>query len=226
MKNYTDSEFFDCPFRGVTSVLNAIFGNKFENSGIPEHVLKMAGERGTAVHKYIEDWLNWYDRPFKKADLDEPHLGLEYAIYETVWKEWLDEKIDWDIRPLYTEQKIINKKLGIKGIIDCVAVVNEKICMIDWKTSSNLDEWSTNCQLQLYYMMLLKGNKEEREIAKQIQELRCLNLTKTGYRWFKFDINKNISNSILKLWDIHFKEIAEAEKLKEKEKPTKGVLIL
>ena len=31
MKHYTDSEFFDSPFRGVTSVLNAIFGNKFEN---------------------------------------------------------------------------------------------------------------------------------------------------------------------------------------------------
>lgn len=48
MKSYSDSEFFNCPFRGVTSVLNAIFGNKFENSGIPEHILKMAGERGTA----------------------------------------------------------------------------------------------------------------------------------------------------------------------------------
>ena len=78
MRNYTDTEFFDAHFRGVTSVLNAIFGNKFENSGISEHVLKVAGERGTAVHKYIENWLNWYNRPFKKIDSDptEPHLGL------------------------------------------------------------------------------------------------------------------------------------------------------
>lgn len=45
MKNYSDEQFFDCPFRGVTSVLNAIFGNKFENSGIPEHILRAAGER-------------------------------------------------------------------------------------------------------------------------------------------------------------------------------------
>lgn len=48
MRNYTDSQFFDSPFRGVTSVLNTIFGNKFENSDIPEHILKAAGERGTA----------------------------------------------------------------------------------------------------------------------------------------------------------------------------------
>ena len=226
MKNYSDSQFFDAPFRGVTSVLNAIFGNKFENSGIPEHVLKMAGERGTACHKYIEDWLNWYDKPFKKEDDYEPHLGLEYAVYETVWKEWLDERINWHIKPLYTEQKIINKKLGVKGIIDCIAVVNDKVCMIDWKTSSNLDEWSTNCQLQLYYMMLLKGNKEEKEIAKKIDELRCLSLTKTGYRWFKFDIDKKIGNSILELWNKHFREVAEMEKVKERTRLSRGPVIL
>lgn len=48
MKDYSDSEFFNCPLRGVTSILNAIFGNKFENSGIPEHILIAAGKRGTA----------------------------------------------------------------------------------------------------------------------------------------------------------------------------------
>lgn len=225
MKDYSDEQFFDAPFRGVTSVLNAIFGNKFENSGIPEHVLKMAGERGTAVHKYIEDWLNWYESP-KKTDSDptEPHLGLEYAIYETVWKEWLNDRIHWEIKPLYTEQKVINKKLGIKGIIDCIALIEGKICMIDWKTSSNLDEWITNCQLQLYYMMLLKGNKEEKEIAKKIDELRCLSLTKTGYRWFKFEIDKKLGNSILELWNKHYREIAEAEK--QKTKVSKGTLVL
>ena len=214
MKKYSDEEFFNCPLRGVTSVLNAIFGNKFENSEIPEHILKAAGERGTAVHKYIEDWLNWYDKPFKKEDEHEPHLGLEYAVYETIWKEWLDERIKYDIKPLHTEQRIINKKLGVKGIIDCIALVNGKICIIDWKTSSNLDEWSTECQLQLYYMMLAKGSKSQRELAKQIEELRCLSLTKRGHRWFKFEIDKQLGNALLKLWNKHFREIAEAEKAK------------
>ena len=200
------------------------FGNKFEKMDIPDYVLKAAGERGTAVHKYIEDWLNWYNHPLKGSDEDEPHLGLEYAVYETVFKEWLDERIEWDIHPLYTEQKIINKKLGVKGIIDCIATVNGKVCLIDWKTSSNLDEWSTNCQLQLYYMMLLKGNKEEKAIAKQIEELRCLSLTKTGYRWFKFDIDKKLGEAILKLWNTHFRAIAEAEKAKEKAKS--GTVVL
>lgn len=228
MKNYTDEQFFDSPFRGVTSVLNTIFGNKFENSGIPEHVLKAAGERGTAVHKYIEDWLNWYKACDYKGGVGEPHLGLEYAIYETNFKEWLYDRIDYDIQPMYTEQKVINSKLGIKGIIDCIAVVNGKVCMIDWKTSSNLDEWSTNCQLQLYYMMLLKGSKEEKELAKQIEELRCLSITKTKYRWFKFTIDKKLGQAILKLWNDHYREIAEAEKIKSKSTPARigGTVVL
>ena len=173
-------------------------------------------------HTYLENYQKWLLGEIK----DEPHLGLEYAVYETNFKEWLDDRIKYDIRPLHTEQKIINKKLGVKGIIDCIAVVNGKICMIDWKTSSNLDEWSTNCQLQLYYMMLLKGNKEQRDLAKKIDELRCLSLTKTGYRWFKFSIDKKLGNAILELWNKHFREIAEAEKEKEKKGIVREPVIL
>ena len=211
MKKYSDEEFFNCPLRGVTSALNIIFGNKYEKSDIPDRILKQAAERGTAVHKFIEEWLNWC----LKRETEEPHLGLEYSNYETQFKEWLKDRIEYKIYPIYTELKIINKKLGLKGIIDCIAEVNGKVCLIDWKTSSNLDEWTTYCQLLLYYMMLKKGNKEQREIAKKIEELRCLSLTKTGYRWFKFPIDEKIGKAILELWNKHFREIAEAEKAKE-----------
>ena len=120
----------------------------------------------------------------------------------------------------------------MKGIIDCVAEFKNKdedgsfIALCDWKTSSNLDLWITECQLQLYYYMLLHGDKEEKAIAKQIKELRCLSLTKTGYRWFKFDIDKKLEEAILKLWNTHFREIAEKEKLKEKAKASMGTVIL
>lgn len=217
MKNYTDEMFFDSPFRGVTSVLNTIFGNKYENSGIPEHVLKMAGERGTAVHKYLENYQKW----LLGEIAEEPHLGLEYAIYEYNIQDFLNNRIEIK-NILATEQKMISNQLFMKGILDAIWTVKnrddgrEYTCLIDFKTSSNLDEWTTNCQLQLYYMMLLRGNKEEKEIARKIDELRCLSLTKTGYRWFKFNIDKKIGNSILELWNKHYREIAEAEKAKSK----------
>ena len=74
MKNYSDSQFFGSPFHGVTTVLNTIFGNKFKNSGIPEHVLKIASERGTACHIYLENYQKW----LLGEITEEPHLGLEY----------------------------------------------------------------------------------------------------------------------------------------------------
>ena len=61
-------------------------------------------------------------------------------------------------------------------------------------------------------------------IAKQIKELRCLSLTKQGYRWFKFEIDKKLGQAILKLWNEHYRAIAEAEKAKTK--VPKGIVVL
>ena len=117
MKNYSDEQFFDAPFRGVTSVLNAIFGNKFENSGIPEHILKAAGERGTACHEYIEKWEHWFKND--KKEETEPHLGLLYAVYETNFKEFLNTRVEL-LDVIATEQKILRTKIFMKGILDAV----------------------------------------------------------------------------------------------------------
>ena len=216
MKVYSDSEFFDAPYRGVTSVLNAIFGNKFEKMDIPERVLKAAGERGTACHSYLENYQKWLLGEVK----EEPHLGLEYAQYEARFKEWLEERCSI-IKPILIEYKCIGLQYGIKGIIDCVAEFKNKdedesfIALVDWKTSSNLDLWITECQIQLYYYMLLNGNEEEQEIANKITQLRCLSLTKSGYKWQKFQINTNLAESIIYLWNTHFQEINNIEAKKE-----------
>lgn len=214
MKNYSDELFFNCPFRGVTSVLNTIFGNKFENSGIPEHILKMAGERGTSVHKYLENYQKW----LLGEITEEPHLGLEYAVYETVFHNWLSERCEI-INVLATEQKMLSPQIFMKGILDAVWTVKNKddereyTCLIDFKTSNNLDIYTANLQMQLYYYMLIHGDKEERELALKITELRVLSLTRTGYRWYKFKIDLDLAESIIYLWNIHY--IDEAFKAKK-----------
>lgn len=215
MKNYSDEQFFDAPFRGVTSVLNAIFGNKFENSGIPEHILKAAGERGTACHEYIEKWEHWFKND--KKEETEPHLGLLYAVYETNFKEFLNTRVEL-LDVLATEQKILSPQIFMKGILDAVWTVRNKddgkeyTCLIDFKTSSNLDVYTANLQMQLYYYMLLHGNKEERDLASKITELRVLSLTKKDYSWYKFEINLDLAESIIYLWNIHYIEDAFKEK--------------
>lgn len=213
MKNYSDEQFFDAPFRGVTSVLNAIFGNKFENSGIPEYILKAAGERGTACHSYLENYQKWLLGGLE----DEPHLGLEYAIYETNFKEFLNDRIEI-LDVLATEQKILSPQIFMKGILDAVWTVRNKndgreyTCLIDFKTSSNLDVHTANLQMQLYYYMLSHGSKEERELASKITELRILSLTKRDYSWYKFKIDLDLAESIIYLWNIHYIEEAFKEK--------------
>lgn len=215
MKNYSDEQFFNAPFRGVTSVLNAIFGNKFENSGIPEHILNAAGERGTACHEYIEKWEHWFKND--KKEETEPHLGLLYAVYETNFKEFLNTRVEL-LDVLATEQKILSPQIFMKGILDAVWTVRNKddgkeyTCLIDFKTSSNLDVHTANLQMQLYYYMLLHGNKEERDLASKITELRVLSLTKKDYSWYKFEINLDLAESIIYLWNIHYIEDAFKEK--------------
>ena len=215
MKNYSDEQFFDAPFRGVTSVLNAIFGNKFENAGIPEHILKAAGERGTACHEYIEKWEHWCKND--KKEETEPHLGLLYGVYETNFKEFLNTRVEL-LDVLATEQKILSPQIFMKGILDAVWTVRNKddgkeyTCLIDFKTSSNLDVHTANLQMQLYYYMLLHGSKEERDLASKITELRVLSLTKKDYSWYKFEINLDLAESIIYLWNIHYIEDAFKEK--------------
>ena len=68
------------------------------------------------------------------------------------------------------------------------------ICMCDWKTSSNLNRFKTMCQLNLYERMFRKYFS-----TLKIDEIRTLSITKTGYRFSKFELNPQISESILYL---------------------------
>lgn len=198
MKKYTDEEFFECKLRGVNNVVNAVFGKSEKFDKIPPSVLERAAERGSAVHKYIEDYLN----NFKEGKDEEPSIDLEYDIYAHYFKEWKTDRAK--IEEVYeTECRIISEELACKGIIDCIAKIKTdtddeaRVCMIDWKTSSNLDHFRTQCQLQLYYEMMWQ---EYPELAKKIEELRVLSITKYEYRWFKFPIDRELGKAILYLY--------------------------
>ena len=136
--------------------------------------------------------------------------------------EWLNERCEI-INILATEQKMLSPQIFMKGILDAVWTVKNKddereyTCLIDFKTSSNLDIYTANLQMQLYYYMLAHGDKEEQELASKITELRILSLTKTGYSWYKFNIDLDLAESIIYLWNIHY--IDEAFKVKKAVNP-------
>lgn len=113
---------------------------------------------------------------------------------------------------------MLSPQIFMKGILDAVWTVKNKddgreyTCLIDFKTSSNLDTYTANMQMQLYYYMLSHGNKEERALASKITELRILSLTKKDYSWYKFNIDTDLAEAIIYLWNIHYIDEAFKEK--------------
>ena len=180
-------EFFSVKLPGVTTVLSNVLG-KDEFKDIPEPVLKQAAERGSAVHEWIENFI-LTGEPGK--------IELAYQIYIDYFLDWYNE---YQPEFVSSELRMTNEKDGYKGIIDTIFYYIDKytgkkvLCMCDWKTSSNLNRFKTMCQLNLYERMF-----REHYSTLKIDELRTLSITKTGYRFSKFELNKKISDSVLLL---------------------------
>lgn len=172
---------------GVTTVLSNVLG-KDEFKDIPEPVLKQAAERGSAVHEWIENFI---------LTGEQGEIELAYQIYIDYFLDWYNE---YQPEFISSELRMTNEKDGYKGIIDTIFYYTDKytgkkiLCMCDWKTSSNLNRFKTMCQLNLYERMFRKHYS-----TLKIDELRTLSITKTGYRFSKFELNKKISDSILLL---------------------------
>ena len=183
-------EFFSVKLPGVTSVLSNVLG-KDEFKDIPEAVLKQAAERGSAVHEWIENFI---------LTGEHGKIELAYQIYIDYFLDWYNE---YQPEFVSSELRMTNEKDGYKGIIDTIFYYIDKytgkkvLCMCDWKTSSNLNRFKTMCQLNLYERMF----RREYSTLK-IDEIRTLSLTKTGYRFAKFELNKKISDSIILLYKL------------------------
>ena len=116
--------------------------NPFKIMKIPNHILKKAGERGTKIHKAIEDFLG----DGSLLDNDDQH----YAYFEAFLQLYADIKDELNIHKL--EHIAINKEHNtpLIGTIDLFCTYKGRHAIIDWKTSSmlTLPEWRV--QLSIY----------------------------------------------------------------------------
>ena len=189
-QNLTKDEFFSIKLPGVTNILSEVLG-KDEFKDIPEAVLKQAGERGKIVHDWIEHFI---------LTGEQKSIELIYQIYVDYFLDWYKE---YNPEFISAEQLMVNEEDGYKGIIDTIFYYKDKesgkkiLCMCDWKTSSNLNRFKTMCQLNLYERMFRKQYS-----TLKIDELRTLSITKNGYRFSKFELDKKISDSILLLYKL------------------------
>jgi genome maintenance exonuclease 1 len=98
-----------------------------------KRISKKATDRGTAVHKAIETLLN---------NEDTSSLGLmpdAKSVYVNMKKE-LIERLS-EVHAL--EQPLYSHNLRMAGTTDCVAVYDDKLSIVDFKTSTKLKkkEW-------------------------------------------------------------------------------------
>lgn len=203
-KDIPDDKFFACKLRGANSVVNCVIGGATDDGGhyanIPPSILENAARRGKAVHEGIEAFL-------KGGMVDPIKVPLEYDIYGVNFEKWLEERTE--IKEIIgVETKMISEKLAFKGVIDCIGKFKNKdddeefYAIVDWKSSTSLDEFRTQCQLTLYYFLL---REQYPEIAEKITQLRCLQITKYNYRWFKFPIDTKLGSSILYLYQNYLR---------------------
>lgn len=185
----TDEEFHSYKIPGVTAVLDEIFGHE-EFANIPESVLQAACERGSAVHKSIEDFIN------KKYN--KPKIAFEYQIYIDYFNDWYEKH-----RPtfIFSELKLVSEEMGYKGIIDTLFLDNyydiPELVMCDWKTSSNLNVFKAKCQLNLYLLLL---EEKYPNYKGKINKLKILSLTKKGYKYYVFEPDRDLALSLLKIY--------------------------
>lgn len=93
---------------------------------------KDAADIGTAVHKYLEEYLN--------AGINGdplPPMPVNENIYNAIkaFLEWTREN---KVKFVAAERKVYSQKYGYAGTLDALGYVNGELCIIDFKTSSGI----------------------------------------------------------------------------------------
>jgi len=142
--------------KGVTSFLSSFFG-KFDSKYWSE---RKANERKITAEEILAEWA-----AKAKKGRDEGHNVHSYAEY-IIMAQYLGVKteepkplskrcsllfectrdaIEWlaeTYTPTEVEKIVFSKKLGIAGIIDCLAENDENVCIIDWKQNKEIKSFN------------------------------------------------------------------------------------
>lgn len=184
----TDEQFHNYKLPSVTAILADVFGTS-EFANVPERVLQAACDRGHAVHESIEEFI-------KTGCKEKPKIALEYQVYIDYFNDWYDK---YEPVFIFSEQRMVSEKLGIKGIADTLYFekYSDELIMCDWKTSSSLNVFKTKCQLNLYLLLL---EETYPEYINKVNKLKTLSITKSGYKYYEFEPDRELALAILKIY--------------------------
>jgi len=127
-------------YPSITYVLSAYpKGKHFENwlkqmGTSADYIVKQAGKEGTQVHEMIEDYLNGKELNFLNS-LGNP------AYNPDVWQMFLRFVDFWETynpKLIETEVHLFSDELKVAGTCDMVCEIDDKLWVIDFKTSNHL----------------------------------------------------------------------------------------
>lgn len=119
----------------VTTVMRPLDSEVYR--GIDENVMKMAADRGTAIHNAVENYVL-----YGIEDIEPKHRGY-FDGFLRFWDENNPE-------PLATESRLYHKILRYAGTADLPCVIGGKKVLIDYKTSAVVNKMLTGVQLEAY----------------------------------------------------------------------------
>lgn len=137
----------------VSEILHYIFPDKYKN--IPKKILERKAEYGTRLHLAIQL-------------LEEQGIEIELNPNQRAsLLQYLELKKEYNVKVL-EQELIVSYEYEYAGRLDMIAYVDGKLCLIDIKTTYELDEEYLSWQLSYY----------ELAYGKKIDKLYCLWLPK------------------------------------------------
>lgn len=119
----------------VTTVMRPLDNEVYR--GIDEDVMRMAADRGTAIHNAVENYVI-----YGIEDIEPKHRGY----FDAFLRFWAENNPE----PLATESRLYHKILRYAGTADLPCVIGGKRVLIDYKTSAAVNKMLTGVQLEAY----------------------------------------------------------------------------
>lgn len=158
--------------------------------GIPQRNIEKAAERGTFVHEQTENY------EYGLIDLlDDEWVQECYEIVNYVYA-YANFRKAYPTLPIASEEQVYSKTHEFAGTIDLVKYIDNKLAIIDKKTSKTISKLRSELQLNAYRIMWNETHPEQ-----QIEALYILQLCENGeYRLLPIEIDKSLFYKYLNIY--------------------------
>ena len=162
----------------ITPCVSNILAYKFNDyRNVPQDIIQRAGERGTDLHKAIED----FEKEGKQSDLKE------LKNYQFLKKQYGFENIENELPVIYEK----DGRVLYTGTLDQIILLDGKLGINDFKRVSAPNKSKIAYQLNFYRLAY------EQTYGKKIEFLAFTHLRETVRKFHRLPINEEITLNLL-----------------------------